>query len=149
MFKVVANNKKAFHNYEILEKTEAGIVLTGTEVKSLRLGSVQIADSYAWPKRGELWLMHLHISEYKQGNMQNHEPMRPRKLLLHKKEMAKWVAKTTEKHLTIVPLKIYFKGDYAKVELGLGRGRKQYDKREKLKQKAIDRDSERQYRIKH
>lgn len=148
MGKVVATNKKAFHDYSISEKVEAGLVLKGTEVKSLRLGNVQMRDAYAWPKGEELYLMHLHISEYKQGNILNHEPGRPRKLLLHKREIKKLIEMTAEKGLTILPLRIYFKGDYAKVELGVGKGKKFYDKRETLKRKAEERDAERQYRIK-
>lgn len=147
--KVVVTNKKAFHNYHITERIEAGIVLTGTEVKSLRLGNVQMRDAYARPAGGELYLEHLHISEYRQGNVQNHEPGRRRKLLLHKKEMDKWIMKAAVKGLTILPLKIYFKGDYAKVELGLAKGKKEYDKRETLKRKALDRDMGRQFKIKH
>ncbi len=149
MIKVVVKNKKAFHNYHILERVEAGIVLRGTEVKSLRLGNVQMKDSYAWNKGNELYLEHLHISEYRHGNIQNHDPVRSRKLLLHQKEMTKWISKASEKGLTILPLKIYFKGDYAKVELGLAKGKKLYDKRETLKRKALERETDRQFKIKH
>jgi SsrA-binding protein len=132
-----------------MEKVEAGIMLVGTEVKSLRAGSVQIADAYAYPRGDELFLENLHISEYSHGNIQNHDPMRSRKLLLHKKELKKFIGMATQKGLTILALKIYFKNDYAKVELGVGRGKKLYDKRETLRRKAMERDSERQYRIKH
>lgn len=149
MTKVVATNKKAFHNYHILEKVEAGMVLKGTEVKSLRHGGVHIKDAYARPRGGELYVENLHIPEYRHGNILNHEPLRPRKLLLHKKELNKWISKVAEKGLTILVLKIYFKGDFAKVELGLGKGKKLYDKREDLKRKAIERDSEQQFKIKH
>ncbi|MBI5178920.1 MAG: SsrA-binding protein SmpB [Nitrospinae bacterium] len=147
--KIVVTNKKAYHNYHIEETVEAGIVLLGTEVKSLRDGNVQMADAYAFPRRGEMYLEKLHIAEYKHGNLQNHEPLRSRKLLLHRREMEKLMAKAEEKGYTILPLKIYFKGDYAKVELGLGRGKKLYDKRETLKAKAMERDMNRQVRIKH
>lgn len=145
--KIVATNRKAYHNYEILETVEAGLVLQGTEVKALREGSVQMADAYASERRGELYLEKLHISEYSHGNLQNHEPTRPRKLLLHKNQMIKLIEKSQEKGLTLLPLKIYFKQHYAKVELGLGRGKKMHDKRETLKNKALDRETERQYKI--
>ena len=148
MIKVVATNKKAFHDYHIMEKVEAGIVLVGTEVKSLRAGNVQMRDTYAFPRGGEMFLENLHISVYSHGNIQNHEPMRSRKLLLHKKELQKLIAMATQKGLTILALRIYFKKDYAKVELGVGRGKKLYDKRAALKQKAVERDIERDHRIK-
>lgn len=146
--KIVSTNRKAFHDYFILETVEAGMVLKGTEVKSLRLGNVQMADAYASERRGELYLDKLHIAEYTHGNLQNHEPTRPRKLLLHKSEMEKFIARSQEKGLTILPLKIYFKRGLAKVELGLGKGKKMYDKRETLKKKAVERDTDRAYRIK-
>jgi SsrA-binding protein len=144
----VATNKKAYHNYFIEETIEAGLALLGTEVKSLREGNVQMVDAYASPRRGELFLEKLHISEYSHGNLQNHEPTRSRKLLLHRSELDKLTAKAQEKGYTILPLKIYFKNHYAKIELGLGRGKKMFDKRETLKNKAMERDTERQYRIK-
>ncbi len=124
------------------------MALKGTEVKSLRHGGVHIKDAYARPRGGELYVENLHIPEYRHGNILNHAPLRPRKLLLHKKEMNKWISKVAEKGLTILVLKIYFKGDYAKVELGLGKGKKLYDKREDLKRKAVERDTDRQFRIK-
>ena len=148
MIKVVAKNKKAFHDYHILEKVEAGIMLVGTEVKSLRAGNVQIRDAYASPRGGELYLNNLHISVYSHGNMQNHDPMRSRKLLLHKKEMQKFIEMATQKGHTLLALKIYFKNDYAKVELGVGRGKKLHDKRETLKRKAMERDMDREHRVK-
>jgi len=148
IIKIVANNKRAFHNYHIEETVEAGIMLLGTEVKSLRAGNVQMADAYASARRGELYLDKLHISEYSHGNLQNHEPTRSRKLLLHKNEMERFMSKAEEKGYTILPLKIYFKNQYAKVELGLGKGKKLYDKRETLKAKAVARDSDRQFKIK-
>jgi SsrA-binding protein len=146
--KIVATNKRAFHNYHIEETVEAGIMLLGTEVKSLRAGNVQMADAYASARRGELYLDKLHISEYSHGNLQNHEPTRSRKLLLHKGEMERFISKAEEKGYTILPLKIYFKNHYAKVELGLGKGKKLYDKRESLKAKAVERDTDRQFKIK-
>ena len=113
MIKVVATNKKAFHDYHIMEKVEAGIVLVGTEVKSLRAGNVQMRDTYAFPRGDELFLENLHISVYSHGNIQNHEPMRSRKLLLHKKELHKLIAMATQKGHTILALRIYFIKDYA------------------------------------
>ena len=148
MIKVVAKNKKAFHDYHIMETVEAGIMLVGTEVKSLRAGNVQIRDAYASPRGGELYLNNLHISVYSHGNIQNHDPMRSRKLLLHKKEMQKFIDMATQKGLTLLALKIYFKNDYAKVELGVGRGKKLHDKRETLKRKAMERDIDREHRVK-
>jgi len=148
MIKVIATNRKAFHEYHISEKVEAGIMLTGTEVKSLRAGHLQMSDAYAWEDNGELFLENLHIPEYKQGNVHNHEPQRQRKLLLHRKEIDKLASKSQEKGLTIIPLKIYFKNSWVKVELGLGKGKKLHDKRETLKKKAIDRDHERSFNIK-
>jgi len=148
MIKIIATNRKAFHEYQILEKVEAGLALTGTEVKSLRAGNVRMGDAYAWPVRGELYLQNLHIPEFKQGNVYNHDPMRDRKLLLHKKEIERLIGKCQEKGLNIVPLKLYFKDSWVKVELGLGKGKKLYDKRETLKRKAVERDHERKFRIK-
>ena len=143
MIKTIASNKKAYHEYTILEKVEAGIVLLGTEVKSLRAGNVRMSEAYAWPVNGELYIQNMFIGEYKQGNIHNHEPTRDRKLLLKKKEAAKLIAKTQEKGLNLVPLKIYFKDALVKLELGLGKGKKLYDKRDSLKKKAIDREAQR------
>lgn len=148
MIKVIAKNKKAYYEYEITEKIEAGLVLTGTEVKSLRAGNVQMGDAYAWPIKDELYLQNLHIPEYKQGNVHNHDPRRDRKLLLHKNQINKLIGVSQEKGLNIVPLKIYFKDAYVKVELGVGRGKKLHDKRETLRRKAMERDHERDFRIK-
>lgn len=149
MIKTIAANKKAYHEYLIEDTVEAGVALTGTEVKSLRLGNVQMRDCFAWPRGGELFLNNLHISEYSHGNIQNHDPTRPRKLLMHKAEIEKWTARAAQKGLAIVPLKLYFKNGRVKVELGLGKGKKLHDKRETLKRKAVDRDMERGLRIKH
>jgi len=142
--KVVARNRKAFHDYTIEEKFEAGIVLRGTEVKSLREGRVNLRDSYASVDRGELILHNCHISPYSHGNIMNHDPLRPRKLLLHRKEINKLLGKTQQRGLTLVPLRIYFSSrGYAKVELALARGKKQYDRREAIKEREAGREVER------
>ncbi|MBE3598691.1 MAG: SsrA-binding protein SmpB [Limnochordaceae bacterium] len=141
--KTVCENRKARHDYEILETVEAGLVLTGSEVKSLRLGRAQLRDSYARIKEGELFLHGAHISAYQAGNYFDHDPTRPRKLLLHKREIARLAGRVAEKGLTIVPLRIYFnERGIAKVELALARGRKEYDRREAVarreQQRRID-----------
>jgi SsrA-binding protein len=141
--KVVCQNKKARYNYQILEVIEAGMVLLGTEVKSLRLGRANLKDSYARVKNGELFLMQSHISPYSHAYYDNHDPDRVRKLLVHKREIKRLQGKTQEKGLTLVPLKIYFKDGKAKVELGLARGKRTYDKRESLKRKTEQRELER------
>jgi SsrA-binding protein len=140
--KNVVTNRKAFHDYFILETYEAGIALKGTEVKSLRQGNANLQDSYAAIKNGEVWLHNMHISPFEKGNINNHEPKRDRKLLLHKQEIRRLVGKVSEKGLTLVPLRIYFKNKVAKVELVLAKGKKQYDKREAIAR----RDAERQVR---
>ena len=139
---VLAKNRKAFHEYEILERFEAGIVLEGTEVKSAREHSVNLKESYARLNNNEIWLVDCHISPYSCGNIQNHEPLRPRKLLLHKKEIEKLADEITRGGLTVVPLSMYLKAGKIKVEIGLAKGRKLYDKREKARRKTIDRDIE-------
>ena len=139
---VLAKNRKAFHEYEILERFEAGIVLEGTEVKSARAHSVNLKESYARLNSNEIWLVDCHISPYSCGNIQNHEPLRPRKLLLHKKEIEKLADEITRGGLTVVPLSMYLKAGKIKVEIGLAKGRKLYDKREKARRKTIDRDIE-------
>jgi len=142
--KVVATNRKAFHDYHIEERLEAGIVLKGTEVKSLREGQVNLRDSYASVDRGELVLHHCHISPYSHGNIMNHDPVRPRKLLLHRKEINKLLGKSQQKGLTLVPLRIYFSPrGLAKVELALAKGKKQYDRREAIKAREVGREVER------
>lgn len=133
--KIVAQNRKAGFKYQFLEKFEAGLVLTGSEVKSLREGKASMGDAYAVIQGGEIWLINLHISPYPPAADQNHEPMRSRKLLLHKREVEKLIGKLQEKGLTLVPTKIYFKKGLAKAELGLGRGKKLFDKRESIKKK--------------
>ena len=141
--KVVCQNKKARFDYHILEVIEAGMVLLGTEVKSLRQGRAHLKDSYARVKDGELFLMQSHISPYSHAYHDNHDPDRVRKLLVHKREIKRLQGKTQEKGLTLVPLKIYFKDGKAKVELGLARGKRTYDKRETLKRKTEQRELER------
>ncbi|NOX20111.1 MAG: SsrA-binding protein SmpB [Nitrospirae bacterium] len=141
--KVVAQNRKAYHDYEILETLEAGIVLKGTEVKSLREGRVNLKDSYVIIKDGEAFLLNCHISPYSHGNITNHDPLRTRKLLFHKKEIQRLIGKTMEKGLTLIPLKIYFKGPYAKVEVAIARGKRKYEKRERIKEREARREIER------
>src|SRR5512134_1691424 len=142
--KAVATNRKAYHDYFIEEKFEAGIILQGTEVKSLREGRVNLQDSYASVKDGEVFLYHCHISPYSHGNIANHDPIRVRKLLLHKKEINKLLGKTQQKGLTLIPLRIYFsKRGHAKVELGLAKGKKLYDRRDSIKAREAGREVER------
>ncbi|MFQ5991732.1 MAG: SsrA-binding protein SmpB [Nitrospiraceae bacterium] len=142
--KVVATNRKAFHDYAIEEKLEAGIVLKGTEVKSLREGRVNLRDSYASVHRGEVILHHCHISPYSHGNIMNHDPIRQRKLLLHRKEINKLIGKTQQRGLTLIPLRIYFsQRGHAKVELALAKGKRQYDRREAIKAREAGREVER------
>jgi SsrA-binding protein len=141
--KLVCQNKKAYHDYEILETFEAGMVLVGTEVKSLREGRANLKDSYAKVKKGEVFLYGLHISPYTHATYDNHDPERVRKLLLHNYEIKRILGKTQEKGFSLIPLKIYFTKGLAKVELALARGKKAYDKRESLKRKEENREMER------
>ncbi len=143
MDKVITTNRKAFHDYHIDDKYEAGISLVGTEVKSLRGGSANLKESYVTIKDGEAFLFNCHISPYSHGNLQNHEPLRTRKLLLHKKEISRLWGSISQKGYTIVPLKLYFKNGKAKVEIGLGRGKRQYEKRATIKEKEANREIER------
>ncbi|QEU46112.1 SsrA-binding protein SmpB [Schleiferilactobacillus harbinensis] len=139
----LAQNKKAGHNYEILETYEAGIALTGTEIKSVREGKMNLRDGYARVRNGEVWLENVHISPYKQGNQFNVDPLRNRKLLLKKREIAKLAGVVQEKGIAIVPLKAYLKHGYAKILIGVGKGKHEYDKRETLKRKEQARDVQR------
>ncbi len=139
-------NRKAFHDYEILDKVEAGIVLKGTEIKSARQGRVNIRDAYARPTDGEIWLYNAHISPYDKGNRNNHEPERPRKLLLHRAEIRQLAEDTNQKGNTIVVLAMYLKRGMAKVELGVARGKKSYDKRETLAKRDAEREMARAIR---
>ena len=133
--KIIAKNRKAFHDYEILEKIEVGIELKGTEVKSIRAGRINLLDSYAVCSRGELLLNHMHISPFEQANRFNHDPYRTRKLLLHKKQINHLRNEIERKQMTLIPLSVYFKKQWVKLEMGLCRGRKKYDKRQKIRAK--------------
>tara|TARA_B100000315_G_scaffold96767_1_gene88952 strand:+ start:2944 stop:3426 length:483 start_codon:yes stop_codon:yes gene_type:complete len=137
-YRPIASNRRAFYNYEILDRFEAGLVLKGTEIKSLRAGRADLRDGYARPQGGELWLMNTYIAPYDPASVLNHEPRRPRKLLLHKEEIDRMRSLVGEKRLTIVPLRLYIKGHVAKVELGLARGKRQYDKRRAIIDKELD-----------
>jgi len=143
---IIAKNRKAYFQYEIIEKIEAGLVLTGTEVKSVRNRDVSINESFAHLNNGEIFVYEMHIGQYKQGNRQNHEPKRIRKLLLHKREIAKIAGKIKQKGYTMVPLSLYFKEGVVKVELALVRGKTKIDKREDIKKRDIDREIQRAMR---
>lgn len=143
---IIAKNRKAYFQYEILEKIEAGIVLTGTEVKSVRNRDVSINESFAHLNNGEIFVYEMHIGQYKQGNRQNHEPKRVRKLLLHKREIAKIAGKIKQKGYTMIPLSLYFKEGVVKVELALVRGKTKIDKREDIKKRDVDREIQRAMR---
>jgi len=146
--KVVARNRKATHDYFILETYEAGIVLTGTEIKSVREGRINLRDGYAKIDSGELWLYNVHISPYERGSFYNHDPLRPRKLLLRREEIKRLLGKTKEKGLTLVPLSIYIKDNrWAKVEVALAKGKKQYDKRAAIAERDAQRAMERARRV--
>ncbi len=144
--KNIVTNRKAFRDYEIFDKREAGIELKGAEVKSLRAGKVNLSDSYAAVENGEVILFNLHISAYKFSTRESYDPIRPRRLLLHKREIRRLFGATAEKGLTLIPLRIYFKGPYAKIELATCRGRKKYDKRDKIAKKEADRAIEKAHR---
>jgi SsrA-binding protein len=145
--RVVATNRRARHEYEILETFEAGMVLTGSEVKSLRAGRANLKDSYARIDRGEAFLLNAHISPYAAASHFGHEPERNRKLLLHRSEIDKLNGRIQERGLTVIPLKIYFKNGRAKVLIGVGRGKKSYDKRESIKKREMERDADRAMRV--
>jgi len=144
--KIVSENRKAFHDYFIDDRVEAGIVLTGTEIKSIRNGKINLKDSYARINNGEIWVYQMHISPYEQGNRFNHDPLRPRKLLLHRTEINKLVGKIQLQGLTLLPIKLYLKNGMAKVELAVGQGKKNYDKRQVLAEREGKRDIERALR---
>jgi SsrA-binding protein len=144
--KIIANNKKAYHEYFVDEVFEAGLALQGTEVKSIRMGQVSIKEAYCRIRNGEVFVDNMNISPYEQGNRENHEPLRSRKLLLNRYEIDKLIKKVDEKGLTLVPTKIYFKDSRAKLEIGVCRGKKLYDKRETLKRKQADREASRAMR---
>ena len=144
--RVVATTRKARHLYHVLETVEAGLVLTGTEVKSLREGKANLGDAYALVEGGEVWLYNFHISPYAQGNRYNPDPLRKRKLLLQRKEIRRLIGKTREKGLALVPLRVYFRGGWAKVELALARGKKAHDKREDMARRDAEREMARAMR---
>jgi SsrA-binding protein len=141
--KVITHNRKAYHDYTMLESIEAGIVLTGTEIKSIREGRVSLAEAYVRPEKNELWLLNAHIARYDPGSYMGHEMQRPRKLLLHRKEIGILGSKVAEKGLTLVPTKLYLKDSRAKLEVSLARGKKLYDKRETLTRRENEREMER------
>jgi SsrA-binding protein len=141
--RAIATNRRARHEYSILETLEAGVVLRGTEVKSLRAGLVNFKDSYATVRNGEVWLLGCHINPYSHGTDANHDPERDRKLLLHSKEISRLAGKVAERGLTLIPLKLYFKSGRAKLELGLGRGKKLHDKRSTLREREVKREMDR------
>ena len=145
--KVVVSNRRARHEYHVLQTHEAGMVLQGTEVKSLRNGKANLQDAFARFHGGELWLHNLHISPYEAGNRHNHDPLRPRKLLLHRREMRRLVGEAEQEGLTLVPLDIYFRGGIAKTTLALVRGKKLPDKREDLKTREVKREMDRAYKL--
>lgn len=137
----IAENRKAFHDYHILDTWEAGLVLLGTEVKSIREGRVNLRDSFARIEKGEVWLYNVNISSYSHRGYADHEPLRQRKLLMHRDEIRKLIGKTTEKGMTLVPLRLYFKSGRVKVAIGLAKGKKEYDKRETIKRREVDRET--------
>lgn len=141
----ITTNRKARHDYTVLESIETGIVLTGTEVKSLRQGNANLTDGYARIKNGEVWLVGIHISPYDQGSYANVDPIRPRKLLLHRKEIRKLVGRTVDRSIALVPLRAYFRNNRAKLELGICRGKKSYDKRQDIARREVERDIRRKY----
>lgn len=147
--KLIANNKKAFHDYFIEETFEAGIVLAGTEVKSLRLGKCSVKEAYIMIEGHEMFVYGMNISPYEKGNIFNKDPLRPRKLLLHKEEIRKLAGKATEKGYTIVPLKVYFKDSRVKVEIALAKGKKLYDKREAIAERDRKREAEREFSLRY
>ena len=147
--KLVANNKKAYHDYFIEEKYEAGLVLHGTEVKSMRLGKCSIKESFVRIENNEVWVYGMHISPYEKGNIFNRDPLRPKKLLMHKAQIRKLVGQLAEKGFTLVPLQVYFKDGRAKVEIGLARGKKLYDTRQDIAKKDQRREAEKEFKIRN
>ncbi len=141
MTKEIAVNRQASHNYDLLEKFEAGLVLTGTEIKSAREGRVNLKDAYGLVKAGEVWLLNCHISPYSHGNFANHDPLRTRKLLLNRSEINRLIGRTTERGLTLVPLRMYLKDGRLKCEIALAKGRKVHDKREVSRRKTIEKET--------
>ena len=147
--KLVANNKKAYHDYFIEDTLEAGIALAGTEVKSLRMGKCSIKESYLKIEQGEMMIYGMHISPYEKGNIFNKDPLRTRKLLLHRAQIARLAGKAAEKGYTLIPLRVYFKGSLAKVEIGVAKGKKLYDKRADIAKKDMRREAEKEFKIRN
>ena len=147
--KLVANNKKAYHDYFIDDKYEAGIELFGTEVKSIRMGKCSVKEAFVKIDKGQVYIYGMHISPYEKGNIFNKDPLRVRKLLLHKSEINKLLGKTKEKGIAIVPLKVYFKGSLVKVEIGLAKGKKLYDKRQDIARKDQQREAQRDFKVRN
>ena len=148
-YKLVANNKKAYHDYFIDETYETGIALAGTEVKSIRMGKCSVKEAFVKVEKEEVWVYGMHISPYENGNIFNKDPLRPRKLLMHKYEIRKIASKMAEKGYTMVPLKVYLKGSLVKVEVGLARGKKLYDKRQDIAKKDQRREAEKEFKVKN
>ena len=146
---MVATNRKAYHNYHLEDGVEAGIVLTGTEIKSIRVGRVSLGDAFVRPEAGELWLVNAHIARYEASGYVSHEPTRPRKLLLHRNQINSLTSKVSERGLTLVPLKVYIKDSIAKVEVALGKGKKLHDKRESIARREIEREMRRVIKRQH
>ena len=147
--KLIANNKKAYHDFFILDTYEAGIALHGTEVKSLRMGKCSIKESFIRIENGEVFIYGMHVSPYEKGNIFNKDPLRVKKLLLHKSEINKLLGKIKEKGMSVVPLKVYFKGSLVKVEIGLAKGKKLYDKREDIAKKDQQREAQRDFKVRN
>ena len=147
--KLIANNKKAYHDYFIEDTYEAGISLHGTEVKSLRMGKCSVKEAFIRPEGNEMFIYQMHISPYEKGNIFNKDPLRPRKLLLHKQEIRKMIGQAAQKGYTFVPLKVYFKGSLVKIEVGLARGKKLYDKRQDIAKKDARREAERDFKVRN
>lgn len=148
-FKLIANNKKAYHEYFIEDKYEAGIALFGTEIKSLRMGKCSIKEAYIQIQNNEVYVIGMHISPYEKGNIFNRDPLRTRKLLLHRAEIRKLIGRTSERGYTIVPLQVYLKGSLVKVEIGLAKGKKLYDKRQDIAKKDARREAERDFKVRN
>ena len=145
--KVIARNRKARHDYDILETLEAGVVLTGSEIKSIRAGKVNLQDGFVQYKEGEMWLMNVHIAIYEQaGTWGHHDPKRPRKLLMHRKQIAEWISRVQEKRYTMIPIQVHLLRGRAKIEIALARGKRAYDKRESIKERDSQRDMQRALR---
>jgi SsrA-binding protein len=144
--RTISVNRRAHFDYEIVQQVEAGMALTGTEIKSVRLGKVNLREAYARVERGEVWVHNMHIAQYDQGNRNNHEPLRPRKLLLHHEEIEELAERTAQKGFTLIPLRLYIKKGRAKLEVGVGRGKKQYDKRDSIAEREATREIDRAVR---